>query len=507
MTTSDNFLIFVVQGRPKKTVLFYNLKKNNCFQAFWCTELDVVCAFYPVRFTHKHHRSLGMAPSSKRRPQWIHQGNAHEPDAALLRTPNGMRLLLVPMEDAQVCHIRVAMNTGQDHEADPHMREVSHFTEHLQAQWTSDEHPEAQKLTMQTSKVGFDSNASVEADTSTFWMTCRPEDLAYFVRIMMRSLTHFKVDSAILDQERSAVQEELRAILSDPWTEMHYRVLKEEFGDHPRATHVRMQLENTARLTKEDVLAYRQRFYRARGTVMVLSGRLLEKPLTDALVTIKENALPSGAIPSFPSYVRPPPNEPRTLRVITEGTGSSCRVQVFFRTGLRLNDPDSIALRVACMILTGGFHSRLYRTLRTDMGLVYYVSASVASEATMTSMSRAAIVTECAAPNVTFVVRHILKEIDALASEAPTSDEIARARNSLRIDQLRMRQGRCPEHIAATYGHSLLKYGHVQGEERVVQMMNAVDADAISSAVGSRMRVPFVVCGGEDPPDLEGVFQ
>jgi len=250
--------------------------------------------------------------------EWVNEEFLpHEPRAALARLRGGLRVLVIPMEDASLSHLRVTINTGQDHEVRPGMREVSHFVEHMNGLWTSDEHPDSAALTLATSLRGMSSNASVTADLTTYWVTCQPGDLAHFARVLLRSLVRFRLDRAVFEQERTAVQEELRGMLSDPFSEMHARLARAHFGDHPRATSLRQQLDNVERLGEADLLSYRRDHYRAGGMVLAVAGRLEDAQLAETLRCLTEHLPRAGPVPPFPpprsrSACRPSAPGPRT---------------------------------------------------------------------------------------------------------------------------------------------------------------------------------------------------
>ena len=178
-------------------------------------------------------------------------------------------------------------------------------------------------------------------------------------------------------------------------------------------------------------------------------------------------------------------------------------MQLWWRTGLRALSAESLALRVAMLVLTDGFHSRLYRSLRTRLGLVYYVRGSVESEDGDASLSRACLATECAAGAVARVVAELRRAVEQLAREGPdpgNSAAPAAACGSASCAQagaLLSRDPRGPLRLLPAQ----VRGG--QGRRARAELLRGITAAQVAAAAAA-LGEPMVVCGGESPPELPG---
>jgi len=97
--------------------------------------------------------------------------------------------------------------------------------------------------------------------------------------------------------------------------------------------------------------------------------------------------------------------------------------------GLKRDDPDFIAAYVADQILGGGsFSSRLYKAVREDRGLAYSVGTGLIPYDHAGAFVAA---TSVDAKNADSAVEIMLDEIERYATEGPTEEELATAKDFL----------------------------------------------------------------------------
>lgn len=97
--------------------------------------------------------------------------------------------------------------------------------------------------------------------------------------------------------------------------------------------------------------------------------------------------------------------------------------------GGRIDDPDYFALTVMSEILGGGFSSRLFQVVRSQRGLAYGVSASW--NASFDYPGVFAVVTSTKSETTVLTIRAVLEEIERIAAEPVSDDELTLAKESL----------------------------------------------------------------------------
>ena len=140
------------------------------------------------------------------------------------------------------------------------------------------------------------------------------------------------------------------------------------FGAHPYGSIASGDPESIAALTRDDLLAFHQRFFVSDEAVVVIVGdvsreqaRRIASQLTDDLPRAEE------ALPELPEV----PQLETSVEVVIPHSASQAHIRLGM-LGLRRGDPDYFALWVAAQILGGGgMTSMLNDELREKRGLTY----------------------------------------------------------------------------------------------------------------------------------------
>jgi predicted Zn-dependent peptidase len=119
---------------------------------------------------------------------------------------------------------------------------------------------------------------------------------------------------------------------------------------------------------------------------------------------------------------------PRFLHVDDDGAQTS--VQILFR-GIAETDPQYPALLMLGRLIDDGMSTRLHRRLVDELGLAYYVSATPEH---LVDTGLYEVDANCRHEHVPRLVDEALKLLARLRDEAPTPDELDKARRRYRWD-------------------------------------------------------------------------
>jgi zinc protease len=97
--------------------------------------------------------------------------------------------------------------------------------------------------------------------------------------------------------------------------------------------------------------------------------------------------------------------------------------------GTDRHNPDVPALAVMNQILGGGFASRLFQKVRTELGLAYEVGGGISFAYDHPAQFRAVVLTK--SPSTVDATKAALAEIDGLTTRPFTEEELARAKDNL----------------------------------------------------------------------------
>ena len=184
--------------------------------------------------------------------------------------------------------------------------------------------------------------------------------------------------------------------------------------------------ESVSALTLDDVHGYFQHVYRPDLTTIVVIGNVTPSDAKAVIEKYFGSWTASGPPPK--TDLPPVPPNPTSVTAVPDKS----RVQVIVDLGetLQLNrfNPDYYALELGNHVLGGGFYAtRLYRDLRENGGLVYYVGSSFeigktrglykvdyACDPQNVSKARGVIVRDLTAMQKTLVSSHELKQAQAM---------------------------------------------------------------------------------------------
>ena len=220
--------------------------------------------------------------------------------------------------------------------------------------------------------TGASVETAIGTESATASLFALKEDLPLVVEILADllqnpALPQDKIDLALV-QERSAIarrNDNVIAVASREFSKLLYG------PDSPYARSP--EYETLQSISRDDLVAFHRRYFHPNQTILGLWGDF---------DPVAAKALVERAFGAWPRQEVPPPSLPA---VSAAATGSVNFIQKddvnqtnlrIGHLGGRLDDADYYALNVMAEILGGGSSSRLYRHIRTDLGLTYAVGAS-----------------------------------------------------------------------------------------------------------------------------------
>jgi zinc protease len=269
---------------------------------------------------------------------------------------------------------------------------------------------------------------SFDADRDAFYGELRTltENLDAAVDLLRLAINEPRFDEDAVTRMRAQVLASLRRELQDPDAVAGRRWSQLVFGeDHPYGRPVKGTLDSVARITADDLRAYRERVF-ARDTLKITVvgdidaerlAPLLDEvfgPLTQQarLDPVPEAALPDGDLTEIVEM-----EIPQTIIR-------------FGGPGLKRDDADFMAAFVVNHILGGGaFSSRLYQEVREKRGLSYSVySYLYPLKHSALFVGGAATRNDRAAESLDI----IRAELARMATEGPSEEELDKAKRYLK---------------------------------------------------------------------------
>jgi zinc protease len=287
------------------------------------------------------------------------------PEVAQEQLPNGITLLMVEDHDFPSINMRAVVRGGKVSEP----KDKNGLAELLGTVLRSGG----------TKKMGGDDvdkyldrmGASIESNSGEAYTELESECLKENGDDVLKLFADFIIDPAFADEKIDLAKTQLRSGISrrndEPMGVVPRELNKILYGqDSPYAR--QLEYSDLDNLKKEDLIAYHKTYFRPDMTYIAVWGDFSIPQMKEQIVRYlgawkAEGAKPQIALPSIPE----------TNYSINQIEKNDVEQTFIFmgQLGLRYDDPDYAPVYMMSEILGGGFSSRLFKKVRTELGLAY----------------------------------------------------------------------------------------------------------------------------------------
>ncbi len=252
--------------------------------------------------------------------------------------------------------------------------------------------------------------------------------------------------------------------------------------------------ETVNALSLDDVRGYYEKVFRPDLTTIVVIGKVTPEHAREAVEKYFGNWKAAG---SKPDTVLPqaPSNKPSAVFV---PNASQVQDKVILAQTLGLNrfDPDYYALELGNHVLSGGFYaSRLYRDLREEAGLVYFVDSSF-----NVGETRGVFSVEYGSdpPKVSQARTLVLKDLQAMRDKPVSEEELHQAK-ALALRQISLAEASVGRIADQLLGYALIGLP-LDESTLAAQRYLTMTAEQVQSAYKKWLRPADLVQVTEGPP-------
>ena len=180
-------------------------------------------------------------------------------------------------------------------------------------------------------------------------------------------------------------------------------------------------------VSRGDLVAFHEQYFHPNNTLMAIWGDF------DAAEMAEKIRQAFGGWARAEGFQRPEPpavdtGRESTLHLIRKDDVTQSTVLIGHPGEIRLDDPDYFAVVVMNEILGGGFSSRLFQTVRTDLGLAYAVWGNYSADYETPGVFYAGTFTK--SETTTDAVRAMQDVIASMRTTAPSGEELYQAKEA-----------------------------------------------------------------------------
>ena len=384
--------------------------------------------------------------------------------------PGGLRVLTETMPGVLSATLGIWVGVGSRDET-PAVAGASHFLEHLLFKGTATRN--ALEIATAMDAVGGEMNAFTAKEHTCYYANVLASDLPLAVTLLADLVTEARNTAEDLESERTVVLEEIAMRDDEPSDAVHDLFSETLFGDTPLGRSVLGTVESIEALTREDVDGWYRGRYAMPSIVVTAAGRVDHQLVLDLVTAAFGERLGGECRPAPLRLGDGAPTRPaRPAGLISRRTE---------QTHLLLGTPAMGRLderRYAGAVLDtavgGGMSSRLFQEIREKRGLVYSVGSALSHYAGAGAFS---VYAGCSKKRVPEVLRLIREELDRVAADGITPEEVARGRGQLKgglvlgLEDTGSRMSRL--------GKSELSYGKYEPVRDVLARLDAVDEQQV----------------------------
>jgi len=283
---------------------------------------------------------------------------------------NGLRCIVAPMEDTEAVTLWVLFGTGSKYEI-KRINGVSHFLEHLFFKGTKSR-PRPGQVWRELDRIGAQKNAFTSKEFTGYYVKASHKHFDVALDVVSDILLEPLFKKEEVERERGVILQEIAMYEDDPRRQA-FEVFEELlYGDQPAGWDTAGTPEIVKKITREDIIKYKESHYITSNAVVVVAGNVEPGVIFEKV----ENAF--AKMPKGKKLSKLPVRELQKRPQVK--FKKKAVDQTHLRLGLRaydMFDERRYALQVLATILGGNMSSYLWREIREKAGLTYYVSAAV----------------------------------------------------------------------------------------------------------------------------------
>jgi predicted Zn-dependent peptidase len=282
----------------------------------------------------------------------------------IITLPNNIRIAVDEMKDIETISIAVFVKTGSRNE-NLQNNGVSHFLEHMAFKGTKTR--TAKEIAEQFEDIGGRINAYTSRETTVYYVKILKKDVQFAVEFLSDILQNSTFDKIELEKERGVILQEI-AMTNDTPDDIIFDYFQETaFPDQPLGRSILGPEKNVQNFKQSDLKNYIDQQYNYSNIAICAAGNISEE--------------------KFTGYVQKYFNKlgDKNLKKIEEGKyqGGTFSKQkdleqlhtlIGFNSVSYLNE-NYYRCQILASILGGGMSSRLFQSVREELGLAYSIYA------------------------------------------------------------------------------------------------------------------------------------
>lgn len=347
--------------------------------------------------------------------------SAYAVDIQTVVSDKGIKALLVEDYAVPLIAISFSFKGGSTQDADGKEGTASLLT-NLLDEGAGDLNSQAFQVALDDNGMKYSFNAGQDSFSGS--IQALKSDSARSFELLTLMLNKPRFDADPIERMKSSRMNGLRAAETNPQAIASEAMRKALYPNHPYGRPTGGSLETMPAITKQDLETYRKNVFARDNLVVGVVGAISPAELKAMLDQV------FGSMPEKASLKKVPEIQVKTGETIVVDFNTPQTTISMAMPGIKRDNKDFYSAYLVNYVLGGGsFASRLYEEVREKRGLAYGVYSYLGTK------DHGGIVgagTATSASNTQKAVEVILAEIEKMAKDGPTAEELDKAKKYIK---------------------------------------------------------------------------
>ena len=386
---------------------------------------------------------------------------------------NGLRVVTEEVPHFHSAAVGSWLNVGSRDETAAETG-LTHFLEHMAFKGTP--RRTVLDIAREIDQLGGMCNAFTSKEQTCFHGRVLAEHLPRLVDLLGDLVLRSELAAEDLERERQVILEEIYAQDDNPEELVQVHFARNFWGDNAFGWPILGAAEHIARVSREDLLAYRRIAYRPSDMIVAAAGRVRHQEVVDLVAA------------SFDGFANGAPGRERQAVTTHPGVYPVSRDLeqvnlVLGGPGIAAGDPRRYAATMLQLVLGGNMSSRLFQVIREQLGLAYAIHSFLQffSDAGVVGISAGV-----SPQNLSAIMAAIRRELKRLQEEKVSEAELNAAKENLRGSVILSSED-C-DHLMGRLAKNELNFGRYIPQEDIIAGMLKVTADEVLEVARDLLR-------------------
>lgn len=380
---------------------------------------------------------------------------------------NGLSIISQRNPVTSIINLGVWIKVGSRHET-LKQNGLAHLCEHMTFKGT---HVRSEiEINEQIADIGGSSEAWTTSNNTSFCLEVLHKDLEFAIELLADIVINSKMDNKDIDAEKEVILQEMYEDQNDEDDTFDDEFAKLIYGEQSLGRDILGTEETLKSFSKQDLQAFRAKYYTASNMVLSVSGNIQHEELIK-LVEKYFIGLSKGEII-------------KTEKQFYQGGFKHLKPdnqRVMFRIGFNLS-PNSQTKTTAAKILMnqilgGEENSRLNTEVRIKKSLAYDISCSVENEIDVGFVSISA---EAQTKNINPILEIVATEICKIKTQLVTEIELNRAKQQMIVNLTKRSEEN--DSCYAVSAEQWVAFGKLQPLNKLIELILSITTEDIQKA-------------------------